>query len=110
MKQITHDTNIELMYKCWAQYIYMNSMFFGLGDPKKVSETLWQFVFYFVLCKKCTGKKKCSLVVVLSLAVIELAKVIKSARGEEEGGWDSLALCGLKAVMGGCTHYLLVTA
>ena len=27
-------------------------MIVGLGDPKKVSETLWQFVFYFVLCKK----------------------------------------------------------
>ena len=84
-------------------------MIVGLGDPKKVSETLWQFVFNFVLCKKCTGKKKCSLVVVLSLAVIELAKVIKSARGEK-GGWDSVALCGLKAVMGGCTHYILMTA
>ena len=47
---------------------------------------------------------------ILSLAVIELAKVIKSARGEEEGGWDSVALCGLKAVMGGCTHYILMTA
>ena len=32
--------------------IYINSMIVGLGDPKKVSETLWQFVFYFVLCKK----------------------------------------------------------
>ena len=35
MKQITHDTNIELMYKCWAQYIYINSMIVGLGDPKE---------------------------------------------------------------------------
>ena len=49
-------------------------------------------------------------VLVVSLVVIELAKVIKSARGGGEGGWDSLALCGLKAVMGGCTHYILMTA
>ena len=34
----------------------------------------------------------------------------KCKGGEEEGGWDSLALCGLKAVMGGCTHYILVAA
>ena len=58
---------------------------------KKVSDNLWQFVFYFVLCKKCTGKKKCSLVVVLSLVVIELAKVIKTARG---GGGGGLGLFG----------------
>ena len=55
-------------------------MIVGFGQPKKVPETLWLFVFYFVLCKKCTGEKKCSLVVVLSVVVIELAKVIKSAK------------------------------
>ena len=78
------------MYKCWAQYIY-NLCLLVFVRLKKVSDNLWQFVFYFVLCKICTGKKKCSLVVVLSLAVIELAKVIKSARG---GRGDGLGLFG----------------